>query len=209
MEKELEQYTNPSDYLDDFKEPGKVSKKKPKQTTNDDTLSQVLSKGAPIFRGYNTGVGKSRFDDGIMWDHDITLKEGQQAFQDQLEDYRSNNQGWFLKALAAPNRMTLKIASEAAKIPGYLGGIIGGTIEQIEDGITGKDNHNFLETATNNTWIKGIQQINDTINEEYLPVYVKKSVKEGNLWDNISSIDFWATEGADGMEWNQPECRGM
>ena len=80
MEKELEQYTNPSDYLDDFKEPGKVSKKKPKQTTNDDTLSQVLSKGAPIFRGYNTGVGKSSFDDGIMWDHDITLKEGQQAF---------------------------------------------------------------------------------------------------------------------------------
>src|SRR5690606_38983070 len=36
-------------------------------------------------------------------------------------------------------------------------------------------------------------------NEEYLPVYGRRAVGEGKLWANITSIDFWATEGGDGI----------
>jgi len=55
------------------------------------------------------------------------------------------------------------------------------------------------DTFVNNSWIKAINNANEEINNELLPVYVKKAVSEGNLWDNISSIDFWATDGADGI----------
>jgi len=41
--------------------------------------------------------------------------------------------------------------------------------------------------------------LNEEFNEEVAPVYVSKAVKEGNLWDNITSGEFWATEGADGI----------
>jgi len=107
-----------------------------------------------------------------------------------LNEIRAQNQPIFDKAAAGVGRIGTKAVSEIAKMPGVISGIIAAPFA--EEGES-------WETAFNNQWIKSISQFNEDINDELLPVYVKKAVSEGNLWDNISSIDFWATEGADGI----------
>lgn len=116
-----------------------------------------------------------------------------------LNEIRANNQGSFDKGLKGVGRAILKAGTEIEKIPGVLTGIIGATGGQIVDAVTGEDNTNFMESAFNNAWIQSANSFNEDVNNEYLPVYVKKAVSEGNLWDNISSVDFWATDGADGI----------
>lgn len=115
------------------------------------------------------------------------------------EELRAQNQPWISKAGAGVARIGVKVGAEVLKMPGVIGGIVGGIAGQIEDGVTGEDNTDFVQTAFNNTWIKAINDGNDYINNEALPVHVKKAVEEGNLWDNVTSMDFWATEGADGI----------
>lgn len=107
-----------------------------------------------------------------------------------LNEIRAQNQPIFDKAAAGVGRVGTKAVSEIAKMPGVVGGIIAAPFAKEGEG---------WETAFNNQWIKSISQFNEDVNAELLPVYVKKAVSEGNLWDNISSIDFWATEGADGI----------
>lgn len=106
-----------------------------------------------------------------------------------LNEIRAQNQPIFDKAAAGVGRIGTKAFFETAKIPGYVAGTI--TAPFAEEG-------QGWETAVNNEWIKTMSKWNEDVNTELLPVYVKKAVSEGNLWDNISSIDFWATEGADG-----------
>ena len=56
-----------------------------------------------------------------------------------------------------------------------------------------------MQVAFNNPWIKAVTGIEEQIKEDFLPVNVRKAVTDGNIWDNLASIDFWATEGADGL----------
>lgn len=107
-----------------------------------------------------------------------------------LNEIRAQNQPIFDKAAAGVGRIGIKAVSEIAKMPGVVGGILTSPFAEEGQG---------WENAFNNQWIKSISQFNEDVNAELLPVYVKKAVSEGNLWDNISSIDFWATEGADGI----------
>ena len=114
-------------------------------------------------------------------------------------EFKAQNQPWGFKIGAGIGRIGLKVASEVAKMPGVIGGVIAGGIGQLDDAITGEDNTDFIKTAFDNRWINAVQGVEDYLKDEVLPVYVKKSVKEGNLWDNITSADFWANEGADGI----------
>ena len=118
---------------------------------------------------------------------------------DPFEEIRANNQSDLNKISKIPTRISVKIAAEVAKIPGYITGLAGGIGGEISDKFTGKDEYSFTEQAFNNGWVKAVEQLNQNINEELLPVYVKKSIKEGSFWDNATSWDFWATEGADGI----------
>jgi hypothetical protein len=127
------------------------------------------------------------------------LTQYDDAFENDVTELAAQRQSWGSKAASGLGRFGTKVASEVAKMPGVAGGILIGAGGQVNDLITGKDNTDFVQTAFNNTWIKTIQGIEDAVKEELLPVYIKKAVSEGNLWDNITSIDFWATEGADGL----------
>ena len=112
---------------------------------------------------------------------------------DPFEEIRANNQSDLNKISKIPTRISVKIAAEVAKIPGYIAGLAGGIGGEISDKFTGKDEYNFTEQAFNNGWVKAVEQLNQNINEDLLPVYVKKSIKEGSLWDNVTSPDFWST----------------
>jgi hypothetical protein len=142
----------------------------------------------PIKRTGQTGVGESMFDDKVPYEE-----------LENLNEIRSQRQPWIAKFGAGVGRVGTKALTEIAKMPGVVGGIIGGAVGQIEDAITGEDNTDFMQTAFNNAWVKSLNHINETVNKELLPVYVSKAVSEGNLWDALSSIEFWATEGADGL----------
>jgi hypothetical protein len=135
---------------------------------------------------YNTGIGNSKYDKRFIWGVDT----GDTDVQTNIEDYRSKNQPWIDKAGAGVARVGLKVGVELAKMPGFIGGAIAAPFAEEGQG---------WETFVNNSWVKSLNNFNEEINNEYLPVYVKKAVAEGNLWDNITSIDFWAKDGADGI----------
>jgi len=107
-----------------------------------------------------------------------------------LEDVAAGRQsGWERMGYMVP-RIGVKVASEIAQLPGYLGGALAW-------GATGfdRDNINFL---VDNFWQKAIQSAEESIKGK-LPVYTSDKVKEGNLLENIFSTSFWANEGADGV----------
>jgi hypothetical protein len=141
---------------------------------------------APKFQGYNTGINQSKYDSNFNWNAQANYND----IQGSINEHRAQTQPWYDKAGAGLARVGAKILTETAKLPGYVGGAIAAPFAPDGEG---------FETAFNNQWIKSINENAEAFNNEYLPVYVKKAVETGNLWDNISSIDFWATEGADGI----------
>lgn len=141
--------------------------------------------GASVYRGENTGYGKSVYDKTLNWDADVDPND----IKGSINEHRYNEQSGWTQMAAGIARVGTKAATEVLKMPGYLGGAVAAI---------GAEKNQGWDTAVNNWWIKGLNNFNETINEEALPVYVGKAIKEGNLWDNISSTSFWATEGADG-----------
>jgi hypothetical protein len=134
---------------------------------------------------YNTNINESDFDKGLLWGVDVY----NQDTSSNLEDYRSKNQPNIYKVGAGLGRAVTKAGVEILKMPGYIAGMPMAVGKTLDEGI---------DTITNNAWIKSLNSLNESINDELLPVYVKKSVREGNIWDNITSVDFYTTEGADG-----------
>jgi len=158
----------------------------PKKTPKYSGMGTLASQMTSTYRGENTGFGQSKFDEGMNWDVSVDDSD----VQGSINEYRAQNQGWGSKAAAGIARTGVKAALEVAKMPGYLVGAAGAIVAKEGEG---------WETAVNNGWVKAINNLNEDINTDVLPVYVKKAVEEGNLWDNISSVDFWATDGADGI----------
>ncbi len=108
-----------------------------------------------------------------------------------VNESRAQRQGSYVdKPLKMLGRITSKGLGEIAKLPGVA---VGGLMA------LGADEGEGWNTFVNNKWIQSVQNIQESVNEELLPVYVKKSVKEGDLLTNLTSVDFWATEGADGI----------
>lgn len=135
---------------------------------------------------YNTGYGKSKYDQGLHFESEVDKSD----VAGSINEWRAKQQSGLLQLGAGVARAGVKAAAEVAKLPGIIGGIVASPLAEEGQG---------YDTAFNNSWIKGIDKINEEINTELLPVYVQKAVKDGNLWDNITSTAFWATEGADGL----------
>ncbi len=153
------------------------------------------TQAAESFHGYNTGLGQSKYDKGLTWGTNIDEDD----VAGSLNEYRAQQQSGIAQVGLGLLRATSKGLQEVAKLPGVLGGMTVATFENVGDLMSGKDEHSFIDTAFNNTWIKTIDEVGEKINTDVLPVYTAKAVKEGNLWANISSTAFWATDGADGL----------
>jgi hypothetical protein len=141
---------------------------------------------ASTYRGQNTGLGKSKYDKGIIWDADVNPDD----VQGSINEYRYNQQSGATQLAAGVGRAATKALVEVAKLPGVIGGIVAAPFVPDGEG---------YDMAFNNQWIKTLDSINETINTEALPVYVGKAIKDGNLWDAVTSTSFWATDGADGL----------
>lgn len=148
--------------------------------------SGIAGAMAPTFRGTDTGFGESTYDESFNWNADADFSN----LEGSINENRAQTQPWLAKAGAGIARVGVKAVSEIAKMPGYIGGVIGAGFADENEG---------FNTAFNNSWVQAVDSFNQNINEDVLPVYVKDAVKNGNLWENLSSVDFWATEGADGL----------
>lgn len=166
----------------------KQAQAKREKESSDQIVNAKYKQSEP--RIYESDFNKYEITKG---EHDLTNSDYMTGFEnpntqnlDELRAYRQGNLDMFGKGVA---RAGLKAAVEIAKMPGFIGGAV--TAPFVEG--------NGWETATNNGWIKALNNFNEQVNTEALPVYVKEAVTTGNLWDNITSLGFWSTEGADGI----------
>jgi hypothetical protein len=160
-----------------------------------DPMNAVYNATSTSLLGTNTGFGESKYDKGLNWFADVNAND----VKGSINENRAQQQSGFGQLGLGLVRAGTKAIGEVSKLPGVIGGIGLGLIENTGDLISGKDEHAFIDTAFNNQWIKTIDKIGEKINTDVLPVYTKRAVETGNLWDNISSTSFWATDGADGL----------
>lgn len=183
------------DILRGAKDPNKIESSVGQimKTTYDDKFKNPFNN---VFENYEA---REHINPGIDYSNRDYLSGFEDPFKQDIEELRAQRQPWGTKVIAGSGRVVSKAATEIFKIPIVAGGMIGGAIGQIADLVTGEDNTDFMSVAFDNAWIRSINDINEWVNDEVLPVYVRKAVSEGNLWDNITSIDFYATDGADGL----------
>jgi hypothetical protein len=119
--------------------------------------------------------GESKYDKGITVETQADTPEIRAQKQPTIDRW----------ANAVP-RFLSKTAIEVAKTPGYLAGVAEGVFT----------NKPLAETL-NNAWVNTLDNLDQKTKEKFA-VYTPKAVKEGNLWDNVSSASFWTNEGVDG-----------
>ena len=198
-------------YDEQFEDPGKgqtyasktLGKKKPttyaeatgsKHNTND-PFEHTFDRNTSSLLGINTDYGKDSLDKSLHWSEDINKND----VQGSLNEHRAQEQSTPEQVVKGLDRTIVKAGTELAKTASYLGGAVVGIGENLADLATGEDNHNFLDTTFNNFAVKALDNLNSKINDEWLPVYVKKSVQDGDVIDKMKSTAFWATDGADGL----------
>lgn len=168
------------------------------------SLVQAYSTNKPIEKNqeqsfeYGTGVPYSEYkaivDSGKAWfseDFSFDLGDKKAVFYrtpEQLKSEQEYYQSVPEKLTSGVLRTMNKIGSEILKMPGYAGGL---TQAVFTDKGLGESLDNF--------WINGLQEWENYVNNDVLKVYIPESVKNGGLWDNLSSASFWATEGADSI----------
>jgi len=108
-----------------------------------------------------------------------------------IEEQRAQAQSDVAKLSMMLPRIGAKIVTETAKIPGEVAGLI-------EWGTTGFDIDKFSDSV-DNAWVRAIDNAAEYVNEDILSVYKRREVEQGGFWRQITSPEFWATEGADGI----------
>ncbi len=146
-----------------------------------DLLKETNLPGYSKESGYNT-YGESQYDEQLTPGYFQTDSKGDTPFQELRAQKQTRLDKW---ANAVP-RLVSKIGIEVAKTPGYLYALG-------EAGLTEKT----LAESMNNAWLDGLDKADQSVKDQFA-IYTPKAVKEGNLWDNISSASFWTNEGVDG-----------
>jgi len=108
------------------------------------------------------------------------------VLEGSLEDYRGEVQTRLDKMANAVPRLLSKVGTEIAKTPGYVYALG-------ESGLTDKT----LAESLDNAWLNNLDKFDQSVKKQF-EIYKPKSVREGNIWDNLTSTSFWTDEGVDG-----------
>ena len=134
--------------------------------------------------------GESDYDKSLNLVTDIdTTNENTVNFS--INEHRANEQSGLTQLAALPFRAAAKAATEVSKLVPIIYGVGKAIFEDNET--------SALSDIFNNEGVKMLDEMNEKINTDLLPIYVKDSVKNGTLMDNLLSTSFYATEGADGI----------
>lgn len=108
------------------------------------------------------------------------------VYPDQdIEEFRAQAQSTGEKWLYAVPRLVSKVGTEVLKTPGYL-----------YAGLAAMGDQTLAQTL-DNAWLNNLDSVNEAVKEQFA-IYKPKAVREGNLWDNITSASFYTDEGIDG-----------
>lgn len=106
------------------------------------------------------------------------------------ETIRAMHQSDSARTARGIGRIGTRVLSEVAKIPGYAGGLVGAAFADEGEG---------WETAFNNSWVKFIENTTNDINNNALAVYSPEEYRTAGIGGKLTDLNFWATEGADGI----------
>lgn len=132
-------------------------------------------------------VAPDRVDDGYG-----TMGNSGYAIQ-AINEAKAANQGNLELVMKGLGNVVKTIGIEIGKTPGYVGGIIGATGNELFG--DGKDSMSYI---VDNAWVNAFEKL-DQAAKEAMPVYMSKQVQEGNLLDKLGSGGWWAETGADGL----------
>lgn len=147
------------------------------------------------------GLNKTKYDPTMVLNTDpISISKQPDSYERRLgpfydptvsqENFLAEQQSGMQRFGYMWPRIAAKAVSEVVQLPGYLGGAIAW-------GTTGFD-PNEIGLMVDNFWQRAVQNVEEDVKDK-LPVYTQDVVKNGNLWNNITSTSFWANEGADGI----------
>ena len=145
--------------------------------------SSVIRRGVSQDSPYTIQSGSSQYDEGFT----PPISDDPNLVYSDLNEYRAQAQTKTDRWANAVPRLASKFGTEVLKTPGYLYAL----------GEAAFSNSTMAQSM-NNAWIDGLQHFDDKTKEQFA-IYTPQSVKDGNLWDNISSASFWTNEGIDGF----------
>ena len=175
-------------------------------------IKQMLSKGSPeASASYDSNfksripelMGKGKFyapnifgseAREIETKYDLSNQDYLTGYENpmtqEIDELRAQRQSWGRKLTNGLARAGVKAVTEVAKMPGV---VVGSLLAP------GQNDGYKLDMAFNNAWIRSIDNFSEEFKESALPVYAKQAIKDGNIWDKMTSMDFLAKEGADGV----------
>jgi hypothetical protein len=178
-----------SNSINDYLNNKKGSKEHIKSNTIDPHKEYLRNYRGPV-KSSNVGAGEFATNVGEdTTNNDFLDPNYIYGTSRDTNELRASKQGWGSKAASGVGQFAAKAGLEATKTLAVLGGL---AASPFADG-------DWTETAFNNPFIKSLENAEDWVDNEAVPVYVKEAVQNGGFFDKVSSIDFWATEGADGL----------
>lgn len=139
-----------------------------------DTLATLSSVNLPSGKSFSL-LG----DDALA---QSTIKETQAAEQGILD-----LTGKFLWNVGST------VLTEIGKIPGYVGGAAGAVANEAFG-----DGKNSMSIMVDNAWINAFESMDESMKSVF-PVHISKEVEEGDLLNKMTSGQWWASTGADGV----------
>jgi len=162
-----------------------------RQKEDNDYLKQFADNQVSTFKDYGPSFANSEYIE------DFNFESGDA--QEVVEDVRAENMPGWDKFKRGTGRAVVKLLTEVAKLPFVVGGLIGGIGGEMAQWVDGDEEaHQFFKTAFDNQWIQTLDKIDEEA-KAAMPVYMRESVREGSLMDHLTSGEFWATDGADGI----------
>jgi len=175
---------------------------------NGDLISQTLKQnpGAAVYgdsgnMGVNKGIANfystpSSFNSNIVQGRQVPIYGNS---PDYYKDMYSEDQGWVNKLFHGVGRAATVLGFEVAKmVPGIIGlGAAG--LGNIGDLISGEDNFDGMSWI-NNKAVQWLDEKEQAAKENpYLAIYSNSAYDKMNWTEKLSKVDFWATQGADGI----------
>ena len=115
---------------------------------------------------------------------------------DQLGDYRAENQGAFDQLGRGLGRFGLTTLTKLGTGLGYVGAGIGGLVSTPLEGGSFND---YVATVADNAVSGLFSDAEQTVKNDWLPVYKTKAFQNGSIWKQMQSTAFWADDAVDGL----------
>lgn len=145
------------------------------------------------YDGYYTNVPLSEDLSTLDDENKYSLFGNSQIAQNAINESKVNQQGALELVGKGIYNIGRSAVFEVLKTPGYLGGVVGATGNEIFG-----EGKNSMSYIVDNFWINAF----DSLDEEakaLVPTYVSNDLQEGNLLDKMSSGAWWASTASEGL----------